>query len=303
MELIIGSHVNFVPSTQLVGSINEMLSYGANACMIYTGAPLIKIKKMDEALLRQADEMIFKYNIDKNNIIVHAPFINNPSNDSDLSKYKFTLDLLRGEIDKCIELGIKKLVLHPGSHVGLGVERGIKNTINTINAILKEEDDIIICVESMSGKGSEVGRDLNELKAILDGIDLADKVGICLDTCHLSDSGVDITKFDEYLDEFDALIGIDKIQVFHINDSKNELGSAKDRHENIGYGHLGFDALISIIYNERLKDVPKILETPMISLIEGDRDRTLPPYKYEIEMIREKKFNLNLHKDIRENVK
>ena len=138
----------------------------------------------------------------------------------------------------------------------------------------------------MAGKGSECGININQLKEIIDNINDKDHIGVCLDTCHLNDSGIDINNFDEYLDEFDKIIGISKIGCVHINDSKNPINSHKDRHENIGFGTIGFDALINVIYNERLNNVPKILETPYID--------KKPPYKEEIEMIRKKEFNKNM---------
>ena len=147
----------------------------------------------------------------------------------------------------------------------------------------------------MAGKGTEVGSKLEELKKIIDLVEDKKHIGVCLDTCHLSDAGYDIVNFDKFLDLFDELIGIDKIKCVHINDSKNEVGSHKDRHENIGYGKIGFDTLINIIYNNRLKNIPKILETPYV-------DKKYPPYKYEIEMIKNKKFDEKLLEKAKEQV-
>ena len=183
------------------------------------------------------------------------------------------------------------MVLHPGSDVGLERDFAINNIIRGLNNVLLKEDNIMILLETMAGKGTEIGSSMSELKTIIDGIELKDKIGVCLDTCHLNDSGINISEFDSYLDEFDKVIGIDKIKCVHVNDSKNPLGSHKDRHENLGFGTIGFDTLIDVIYNERLADIPKILETPYI-------DRDYPPYKFEIEMIRNKKFNENLYADV-----
>ena len=225
-------------------------------------------------------------NIDINNIIVHAPYIINLANDKENDKYDFSINFLKQEIERCEELKMSYLVLHPGSHVGLGIEKGINNIIYALNEVLKDDKNVTILLETMAGKGTEVGSNFQELKAIIDGIDKKELIGVCMDTCHLNDSGYDITDFDSILDEFDRIVGLSYLKCIHINDSKNIKGAKKDRHENIGYGSLGFDNLIKIIYNSKLENIPKILETPYIN------DK--PPYKEEIAMIREKKFNDNL---------
>ena len=183
------------------------------------------------------------------------------------------------------------MVLHPGAHVGAGVDKGIENIIDGLNKIIDNSTRVKILLETMAGKGSEVGSRLEEIKSIIDGVNDKNHIGVCLDTCHLNDAGYDMNDFDSFLDEFDKIVGLDYIHCIHINDSKNELGSHKDRHENIGFGTIGFEALINIIYNERLINVPKILETPFI-------DKEYAPYKFEIEMIRNKKFNENLYNDV-----
>lgn len=284
--LIIGSHVGFNSKTQLLGSVNEALSYGSNAFMFYTGAPQnTKRNPINDLLTYQAMDVMKKNNINIKNVIVHAPYIINLANNSDLSKYEFSIDFLKQECERCDNLFIDKLVLHPGSHVGIGVDIGIENIINALNIVLKDTQTTIL-LETMAGKGTEIGRNFDELKRIIDGVLYKDKIGICLDTCHLHDASYDVSNFSSILDELEKLNLLDKIKCIHINDSKNIRGSKKDRHENIGYGNIGFDNLIKIIYDERLKDIPHILETPYIN--------DLPPYKYEIDMIKEKKFNPNL---------
>ena len=190
------------------------------------------------------------------------------------------------------------MVLHPGSHVGLGEEKALDNIVHALKIVLDKKRYTNILIETMAGKGSEVGKNINEIKYIIDNVN-NDNLGVCLDTCHLNDSGVDINLFDEYLDEFDKLIGIDKIKCIHVNDSLNPIASGKDRHANIGYGTIGFDALINVIYNERLENVPKILETPYITKDDSSKERLYPPYKEEIQMIKEKKFNPNMIDEIR----
>ena len=285
--LIIGSHVSFNKEKQLIGSLDEALSYGSNTFMFYTGAPQnTRRYEINDNLTNKALEKMKDNNIDINNIIVHAPYIINLANDKENDKYDFSINFLKQEIERCEELKMSYLVLHPGSHVGLGIEKGINNIIYALNEVLKDDKNVKILLETMAGKGTEVGSNFQELKAIIDGIDKKELIGVCMDTCHLNDSGYDITNFDNILDEFDRIVGLSYLKCIHINDSKNIKGAKKDRHENIGYGSLGFDTLIKIIYNPKLDNIPKILETPYIN------DK--PPYKEEITMIREKKFNDNL---------
>ena len=293
--LLIGSHVGFKKDSQLLGSLEEALSYGSNTFMFYTGAPqnTSRYPIMDGFTIK-ALEIMKNKNIDYSKVIVHAPYIINLANDKDPDKFMFAVNFLQEELERCSLLGIKNVVLHPGSHVGLGTENGINNIAKGLNMILGNTD-VTVLLETMAGKGTEVGSKLEELKKIIDLVEDKKHIGVCLDTCHLSDAGYDIVNFDKFLDLFDELIGIDKIKCVHINDSKNEVGSHKDRHENIGYGKIGFDTLINIIYNNRLKNVPKILETPYV-------DKKYAPYKYEIEMIKNKKFDEKLLEKAKEQV-
>lgn len=284
--LIIGSHVGFRKDTQLLGALEETLSYGGNAFMFYTGAPQNTVRiPLDDSLTFKALEKMKENNISLDNVIVHAPYIINLANNKDIDKYNFSINFLKQECNRCSNLFIKKLVLHPGSHVGCGVEVGINNTINALNEVLKDSD-VTILLETMAGKGTEIGKTLEEIKQIIDGVIYKDKIGICLDTCHLSDAGYDVSCFSKILDILKNYNLLDKVLCVHVNDSKNICGSHKDRHENIGYGTLGFENLLNIIYDKELENVPKILETPYIN--------DLPPYKEEIEMIKDKKFNPNL---------
>ena len=288
MKLIIGSHVSFNKETQMIGSIEEALSYKANTFMFYTGAPQNTTRcDINENLLEKAKEMLIENNIDINNIVVHAPYIINLANDKN---HDFNVNFLKQEINRVDKLGVKYLVLHPGSHVGLGIELGIKNIIKALNEAITPNTNVTICLETMAGKGTELGRTFEELKQVINGLSYKDKIAVCLDTCHINDAGYDLNDFDKILDDFDNIIGLDKLKVIHINDSKNVLGSHKDRHENIGYGTIGFNNLINIIYQEKLKGIPKILETPYIE--------KKAPYLFEIEMIRNKKFNDHLIDDV-----
>jgi len=283
--LLIGCHVGFNKNTQMVGSAVEASSYGCNCFMFYTGAPQNTMRNpIDKSLVKDAIEVMDENNIDYSSVVIHAPYIVNLAN---TEKLDYSIEFLTNEVNRCLDLGIKKMVLHPGSHVGLGLDVGIKNIITGLNKIINETEDVIILLETMAGKGTEIGKSLEEIKEIIDGIEKKDRVGVCLDTCHLHDAGYDMSNFDSFLEEFDRVIGINKIGCIHINDSKNERSSHKDRHENIGFGYIGFNNLVNIIYNEKLNNIPKILETPYV-------DREYPPYKYEINMIKNKKFDDNL---------
>lgn len=290
--LIIGSHVSYKNSTQLLGSVEDAVSYGANAFMFYTGAPQNTQRgEINDLVTYEAMKKMKENGIMLENVVCHAPYIVNLANNIDPEKYEFAKNFLRQEIERCIKLGVKRMVLHPGSATKLDRTEALNNIIRGLNSILCPDDNIVILLETMAGKGTELGVNLEELKYIIDNIKLQDKIGVCLDTCHLSDSGVDISKFDEYLDEFDKQIGIDKIGCVHLNDSKNPIGARKDRHENLGYGTIGFDTLIDVAYNKRLENIPKMLETPFV-------DREYSPYKFEIEEVKSKKFNHNLYDDI-----
>ena len=277
--LIIGSHVGYKKDSGLVGSVEEALSYGANTFMFYTGAPQNTIRSsIDLDNVKKAYALMQDNGIDKNNVIVHSPYIINLAN-GDENKFNFSCNFLSEELKRVDTFGFKYLVLHPGSHVGLGVDMGTSNIVKALNLILdKDNSDVMILLETMAGKGSEIGRNFDELKTIIDGVSKKNRIGVCLDTCHLNDAGYDLNNFDEILESFDKLIGIDKIKCIHINDSKNPIDSHKDRHENIGKGTIGLDTLIKVIDCDKLKDVPKILETPYI---DGHA-----PYKEEISLIR-----------------
>ena len=298
-ELIIGSHVSFNNKDQLLGSVKEAVSYGSNTFMFYTGAPQnTRRGEINDFVTLEAYKLMKENNIELDKVIVHAPYIVNLANPDNM---EFSIDFLTNEVERCNLLGMKYLVLHPGSSVNVSREEGIANIIKGLNAILTNNNNICICLETMAGKGNELGRNFLELKEIIDGVNFKDSIGVCMDTCHLFDSGIDITDFDKVLDDFDKQIRLNYLKCIHINDSKNIFSSHKDRHENIGYGNIGFDILIKIIYNERIKNIPKILETPYVGKTDDDKERIYPPYKYEIEMIRNKKFDTSLLEKIRNN--
>ncbi len=292
--LYIGSHVNYKKDNQLVGCVLDTINYGANSFMFYTGAPQNTLRSsIDDGLTLEALNLMKKNDIKLENVIVHAPYIINlcNDNDKDKDKYFFTVNFLEEEVRRCERFGVKYLVLHPGSHVGMGIDNGINNIVRGLNRIFTDGCNVTILLETMAGKGTEVGSKLEEIKRIIDEVEDKEHIGVCLDTCHLSDAGYDITDFDKFLDMFDEIIGIDYIKCIHVNDSKNPVGAHKDRHENFGFGHIGFDTLINIVYNKRVENVPKILETPYVD--------GMAPYKFEIEMIKNKFFDENLIEKIK----
>ena len=290
--MIIGSHVSFKKDTQLVGSVTEALSYGSTTFMFYTGAPQNTNRQpIDDKLTNEGKELMLKNNIDINNVIVHAPYIINMASNND-----FAVTFLKEELKRVEKLGMTKLVLHPGSSVKLTKEEGIQNIIDNLNKV--GESKVKILLETMAGKGTELGSSFEEIKQIIDGVNY--ELGVCLDTCHINDAGYDISDFDNVLKEFDQIIGLKYLKCVHVNDSKNLINTHKDRHENIGFGTLGFANLIKIIYHDKLKDIPKILETPYVTVDDNSKERMYPPYKFEIEMILNKKFDLDLINKIRE---
>ena len=289
--MIIGSHVSFKKDTQLVGSVNEALSYGSTTFMFYTGAPQNTNRQpIDDKLTNEGKELMLKNNIDINNVIVHAPYIINMASNND-----FAVTFLKEELKRVEKLGMTKLVLHPGSSVKLTKEEGIRNIIDNLNKV--GESKVKILLETMAGKGTELGSSFEEIKQIIDGVNY--DVGVCLDTCHINDAGYDISDFDNVLKEFDQIIGLKYLKCVHVNDSKNLINTHKDRHENIGFGTLGFTNLIKIIYHDKLKDIPKILETPYVTVDDNSKERMYPPYKFEIEMILNKEFDSDLINKIR----
>ena len=292
--VLLGSHVSMSGKKMLLGSSEEAVSYGANTFMIYTGAPQNTRRKPIEELNIEAGLKHMEEN-GITNIVVHAPYIINIANTVKPETFELGVNFLRSEVERTEAIGAKQIVLHPGAHVGAGVEAGIEKIIEGLNEVITKDQNVQIALETMAGKGSEIGRNFEELAKIIDGVTHNEKLSVCIDTCHLHDAGYNVKEgFDDVLNEFDKIIGVDRIKVVHINDSKNEQGAQKDRHENIGFGHIGFDALHYVIHHEQFSDIPKILETPYV----GEGKKKKPPYKHEIEMIKDGSFDENLQKKI-----
>lgn len=296
--MLIGSHVGMKGKDMFLGSVKEALSYGANTFMVYTGAPQnTRRKKIEELRIEEGQQLMKEEGIDR--FIVHAPYIINLANTVKKETFELAADFLKVEIERTAAMGSDTLVLHPGSHVGAGSEAGIAQIIRGLNQVLTADTPVNIALETMAGKGSEVGRTFEELKQIYEGVDHPEKLRVCFDTCHVNDSGLDVKDaFDEIIESFDQVIGKDQIAVFHINDSKNPMGAAKDRHENLGFGAIGFEALNYIVHHKDFENIPKILETPYIK--EPDGKKSYPPYRYEIEMLRQERFDEKMKEKILE---
>lgn len=293
----LGSHVGMSGKEMLLGSAKEAVSYGADTFMFYTGAPQnTRRKSISELNIDAAWDYLSQHQIEE--IIVHAPYIINLGNSVKPETFELAVQFLQLEIERTAACKSQTLILHPGSHVGAGTEAGIAQIIKGLNEVLTADTPCNIALETMAGKGSEIGRSFEELAQIYDGVIHSDKLRVCFDTCHTSDSGYDIIHdFDGVIEKFDRLIGKDQIAVFHVNDSKNPSGAAKDRHANIGFGEIGFDALSYIVHHPDFTDVPKILETPYIPSPTKEK-KSYAPYKYEMEMLRRQTFYPDLSDQI-----
>lgn len=294
--LKIGSHVGMKGKEMMLGSVKEAVSYGANTFMVYTGAPQnTKRKAIAELRIEEAWEYMKANGIEE--FIVHAPYIINLANTVKKETFEIAVDFLKIELERTEAMGADRLVLHPGSHVGAGEEKGIARIIEGLNEVMTKDMKVKIALETMAGKGSELGRTFEQLARIYDGVRYPEHLRVCFDTCHTNDSGYPVIEaFDAVIDEFDRVLGKDQIAVFHINDSKNPMGAGKDRHENIGFGTIGFDAIYRIVHHPDFMDIPKILETPYVK-VPGTK-KSFPPYKYEIDMLKNGIFDENIREKI-----
>ena len=294
--MLLGSHVSMSGKKMLLGASEEAASYGANTFMIYTGAPQNTRRKPIQELNISEGLEHMKAN-GMSNIVVHAPYIINLGNTTKPETFRLGVDFLQSEIERTSFLEATQIVLHPGAHVGAGVDEGIAKIVEGLNEVLSQNFPVQIALETMAGKGTEIGRNFEELARIIDGVTNNERLSICLDTCHVHDAGYDIVNdFDAVLNEFDKIIGIDRLKVLHINDSKNIRGAGKDRHENIGFGEIGFETLKTIVHHPQLMHVPKILETPFVG---ADAKNKKAPYKLEIAALLNGQFSLDLLDNIR----
>lgn len=281
----IGSHVGMSGKEMMLGSVKEALSYDANTFMLYTGAPQnTRRKDVSELRVEEAWELMRANDITE--FVVHAPYIINLANTVKPETFELAVQFLEKEIRRTAAMRSHILVLHPGSALDAGAEAGIAQTVRGLNMVLDEnEDEVFIALETMAGKGSEIGRTFEEIKAIYDGVNKKERLRVCFDTCHVNDAGYDLVHdYDGVFKHFDQVIGLDQIAVFHINDSLNPLGAHKDRHANIGQGTIGFETLHRLVHDPRFMEIPKILETPWLCA-EGETKKTIPPYKEEIQQL------------------
>lgn len=297
--LKIGSHVGMSGKKMFLGSVEEAISYGANTFMMYTGAPQnTRRKKLEELRIEEGHAAMAAAGMEE--FVVHAPYIINLANTVKPETFEIAVQFLALELDRTEKLGSKVLVLHPGSHVGAGIDAGIAKIIEGLNEVITKDTKVCIALETMAGKGSELGRNFEELARIIDGVKYNEKLRVCFDSCHVNDAGYDIVNhYNEVINEFDRIIGNERVAVFHINDSKNPMGARKDRHENLGFGSIGFDALKNIVIDERFASIPKILETPYIKNPDNVK-KSYPPYRFEIEMLKKGEFRENIREEILE---
>lgn len=283
-KILIGSHVSMSAPKYYLGSVEEAISYGANTLMFYTGAPQNAFRSPLEKLkIEEGRALLKEHDFDESKIVVHAPYIINIANQLNEGNYNMAKSVLLNEVKRTAGFGCKVLVLHPGSHVNTGVENGVDSIVKALDWVLDQDGtDVKIALETMAGKGSEMGTSFEQMQEIIEKCKHSDRVGICLDTCHINDNNYKVINFDEILDNIERTIGLEKLLVVHVNDSKNPLGAHKDRHENLGYGEIGFEALNAVVHNPRISEVPKILETPYVN--------DQPPYEIEIKMLKNSKF-------------
>lgn len=294
----LGSHVKMRGKEMFLGSAKEAASYGANAMMIYTGAPQNTVRK-DLSLMKIEEGKKYMEDHGIEEVVVHAPYIVNLGNNKDQSKYEFAIEFLANELKRADALGAKQVTLHPGAHVGLGAKAAIENIAHGLDEALKASKDVSVALETMAGKGTEIGRTFEELSEIIEKCSENDRLSVTFDICHANDAGYDVKNgFDDVLSEFDQIIGLNRLKVVHLNDSKNECGAHKDRHANIGFGTIGFDSLNYIAHHPQLEDVPKIMETPYVG---EDKKNSFAPYAYEIAMLKNQAFDSKMLDKVKDN--
>ena len=283
-DLLIGSHVGMNGPDYYLGSVKEAISYGATTFMFYTGAPQNSYRKpLSELKIEEGRALLKEHGFDENKIVVHAPYIINLANKNRPDLLELSIKTLISELRRTYAFGAKILVLHPGNHLGLDSEEAIQTLVENLDIIFAQDGtDVRIAIETMAGKGSEIGTCFEDVRKILDLCKYPERLGVCLDTCHVHDAGYNVNEVDDLLAEFDRIIGLDRLLVVHVNDSKNIRGAHKDRHENLGYGEIGFEALCKLANHPLLRNIPKILETPYIN--------EKAPYSDEIRMLRDEKF-------------
>lgn len=281
--LKIGSHVSF-SDKGLLSATQEASSYGSSSFMIYTGAPQnTRRKPMESMYLEEGKQLMTEKGME--DIVVHAPYIINLGSYKE-NTYELAVSFLQEEIRRTHAIGVKNIVLHPGAFTDKDAEYGIGRIADGLNEVLNgvKETDVNIALETMAGKGTEMGRSFEEIASIIEKVERNERLTVCMDTCHIHDAGYDIVNdLDGVLEQFDRTVGLNRIQVVHINDSKNPVGARKDRHTPIGSGWLGYQTIHNVVHHEALQGRPFILETPWI----GKEAKTQRPmYEIEIALLR-----------------
>ncbi len=277
--MLIGANVSMKAPKMFPGAVAEAASYHATSLQFYTGAPQ-NTRRKPTSEMKIPEGLAAMAAAGLSHLVIHCPYIVNLGNTKKPQNFAFAVQFMQDEVARAEALHADTMPFHPGAHVGAGPDAAIAQIAAGLNQILTPEQNVTIALETMAGKGTEIGRTFEELAAIIARVELPDKVRVCMDTCHMSDAGYPVRDdFDGVLAEFDRLIGLDKLAVIHLNDSKNPQGAHKDRHTNIGAGTLGFDCLNAIAHHPALANVPKILETPYVG---PDNQRLIPPYGVEI---------------------
>ena len=291
-KIYLGSHVSMSSPDFYLGSVRSALEWGENTFMFYTGAPQNSYRLPLERLkIEEGRKLLKENNIDESKIIVHAPYLINLGSKEKIDNYELAKKLVINELQRTEAFGCKTLVLHPGNHLKASKIEGLNNIVEGLNYIFENDNtDVKIALETMSGKGSELGTTFEDINYLINNCKYSDRLGVCLDTCHINDYGYDVRDIDHILDEFNQIIGLEKLLVVHVNDSKNPIGAHKDRHDNIGYGTIGFETLSKYIHHPLLINVPKILETPYVN--------EKPPYKKEVEMLLNNAFEDNWRENL-----
>ena len=256
--LNIGCHLSISKGYENMGK--ETLEIEANTFQFFTRNPRGgKIKELNVEDINNLLELMKKNNFSK--ILAHAPYTTNLCSDKEDIR-EFAKNMMKEDLERMEYLPGNMYNFHPGSHVGQGVEQGIEYIVKALNEVLIKNQSTTVLLETMAGKGTEIGRSFEELKTIIDKVSLKEKLGVCLDTCHINDAGYDVSDIDKALNEFDKIIGLKYLKAIHLNDSMNELGSHKDRHQKIGEGTIGITNFEKIINHPVLRDLPFYLETP-----------------------------------------
>ena len=295
INMVIGTHMSIAKG--IVKTAENVVKMNADTMQIFSRNP--RGSNYKDPTVKEAEEFQrIRREAGFGAILAHAPYTMNLAS-AKPEVYEFACTVIREDVTRMDRLGIENLVFHPGSHTGIGAEAGIQNIIAGLDQAITGKENITVLLETMSGKGTEIGWRFEELKAIRDGVSHPERIGICLDTCHVFAAGYDIVNsYEDVINEFDAVIGLEYLKVIHLNDSKNQLGSHKDRHENIGFGNIGFNALLKVLNDKRFEQIPKILETPYVSV---SKLESYPPYKEEIEMLKKQTFNENLKEEVIKN--